>query len=123
MFDQLKAMGALAGLVQNKDRLRAAADRVRASLDRDPPIGQAGGGAVRAAIDGKLRVRRLTFDPALAAGLSGDGAAREEAERLIAEAVNDGLERAKTRLAGAVQAEAKALGIDELPFDLGKLFG
>lgn len=123
MFDQLKAMGALAGLVQNKDRLRAAAERVRASLDRDPPVGEAGGGAARAAIDGKLRVRQLTLDPALAAGLAGEGSAREQAERLIAEAVNDGLGKAQARLAAAVQAEAKALGIEELPFDLGKLFG
>ncbi len=122
MFDQLKAMGALAGLVQNKERLRAAADRVRASLDTDPPVGEAGSGAARATINGKLRVETLTLDPALAAGLAADAASRAHAEGLIRDAVNDGLEKAKQRLASAVEAEAKELGIDELPFNVGKLF-
>lgn len=116
-----KSMGAIAGLLQNKDRLIEAAQRVRRGLDDNPPIGESGGGAVRVTINGSLKVQSVQLSPGLTAGLGADAASADQASALIAEAVNDGLDKAKARMADALQREAKDMGIDDLPFDLTKL--
>ncbi len=116
-----KSMGAVAGLLQNKDKLIDAGKRVRQGLDDRPAEGQSGGGAVRVTVDGALRVRTVELSSALTAG--SDDASREQAHRLIADAVNDALDKAKLRMAESMRAEAKDLGLDDLPFDISKLLG
>ncbi|HLO41283.1 MAG TPA: YbaB/EbfC family nucleoid-associated protein [Phycisphaerales bacterium] len=114
MFDKLKAMGALAGLMKNREALRAAGDRVKEKMDRTRCSGEAGGGAVRAVVSGKMEVVEITITPALASGMAADPKTRELAGGLIAEAINVGLRQAQERLQEAVKTEAEALGLGDL---------
>ncbi len=115
MFDQLKSLGAVAGLLKDRDRLQRIAGDVRKKLERSELEGQAGGGAVRATVTGSLEVKRVKLDAALASGLSQGGEAKAQAERLIAEAVNDGVKKAQELAKETIAKEAKALGLGEVP--------
>ncbi len=118
MFDNLKAMGAVAGLLKNQDKLKSAMERVRRTLADTRLTGESGGGAVRAIVTGDLRILSIEVGPALATGLAADSS-RRMAETLITEAVNDGLRKAG-RL---VSAEARELGLPDLPGGLSGLLG
>mgnify|MGYP001195787915 CR=1 FL=1 len=113
MFDQFKAMGAVAGLLKDKERLRETAQRVRDRLEQAKVAGESGGGAVRVTASGAGRVLSVQVEPALAAGF-GDGVNRAIAESLIAEAVNDALARAKEAAQKIIEEEAAELGLGEL---------
>lgn len=117
MFDQFKAMGAIAGLMKDKDRLRDAAERVKAQLDAAEVTGEAGGGAVRVVVSGSARVLSVHVEQALAVGF-GDAENKAMAEALIAEAVNDGLARARFAAQKIIEQEAEALGLGEMLPDL-----
>lgn len=122
MFDNLKAMGAVAGLLKNQDKLKASMERVKRSLGDMRLTGESGSGAVRATVTGDLRVVSIEVGPALIAGLASDSS-RSMAEALVAEAVNDGLRKAQAAAREAISAEARALGLPELPAALGGLLG
>lgn len=121
MFDQFKTMGALAGLLKNREKLQAAAARVKQTLDENPCVGEAGGGAVRVTVGGELRVTGVELMPAVVAGMASDESARRGVEALIAEATNDALKRAQERIREAIDREARALGIEGLSGQLGNL--
>lgn len=121
MFDQLKTMGAIAGIMKNRDKLHEATRRVNRALDEAPAIGQGGGGAVRVTVGSELRVTRVELAPTLASALAAGGDGRTRAEALIAEGVNDALRQAQSRLREAIDREAKALGLDGLTDQLGGL--
>ncbi len=121
MFDQMKSMGAIAGLLKNKEKLAEAGARVRRKLDDNPAIGEAGGGAVRVTVGGEMKVSRVEIAPAVIAGMTTGAAAVVQIEDLIAEATNDALKRAQERLREAIDREAKDLGIEGLGDQLGGL--
>lgn len=123
MFDKLKTMGALAGLLKDKDRLRAAGERIKARAESIRAEGQAGGGAVRAAASGKLMIVSIEIAPALAAGMAADERTRGLAGSMIAEAVNGALAGAQQQIQEEIRREAKDLGLDDLPGGLGGLLG
>ncbi|MBY0262905.1 MAG: YbaB/EbfC family nucleoid-associated protein, partial [Phycisphaerales bacterium] len=70
MFDSLKAAGALAGLMKNKDALKQAGERIKSKLADLRIQGGSGGGAVRATVSGDLRLIALHLDPPVLAGLA-----------------------------------------------------
>jgi len=115
MFDKLKSMGAIAGLLGKKDQLRDAMDRVKDKMSLARVTGTGGQGAVKAVVSGKMQVISIELAPALAAGIAADDRTRELAGNLITEAVNDGLSKAQSLLKECVEAEAKALGLPGLP--------
>jgi DNA-binding protein YbaB len=114
MFDKLKAMGALAGLMGKREALREVAERVKTKSAAARLVGSAGGGAVRVTVSGALKVVSVEIAPALAAGIAADDKTRILAGNLITEAVNDGLSQAQAHLKDAIDAEARALGLPEL---------
>ena len=118
MFDQFKAMGQIAGLLKNKDRLADAAERVKAELEAVEVEGQAGGGAVRVRASGKLRILSVTVETAAAAGLA-TPEHKADAEQLITEATNDALTKAQEAARVIVEREMQELGLPALPADLG----
>lgn len=124
MFD-FKSMGAIAGLMKNKDQIEAAAQRVKERIEVMRVEGSAGGGAVRAIITGKMRVESIDVDPSVGAGFGAHPGSNEDAKRmaqdLIAQAVNDGLQSAQDEIARLIQAELQDLGIDESVPGLSKL--
>lgn len=115
MFDNLKALGALAGLMQNKDKVRAAAERFKDKLERINVTGTAGGGAVRVSVSGKLRVTDVSFDPALIAGLQAGEGGRVMAQSLIQDAINDAMMRAQALVHEEADKQARELGLPGLP--------
>lgn len=121
MFEQMKAMGAIAGLLKNREKIAEAAARVKRTLDERPTVGEAGGGAVRVTVGGEMKVARVEIAPAVVAGLSAGGGAVAQVETLIAEATNDALKRAQERVREAIDREAKELGIEGLGDQIGGL--
>lgn len=121
MFDQMKQMGAIAGLLKNKEKLAEAGARVKRTLDERPVTGEAGGGAVRVTVGGEMRVQRVEIAPAVAAGIGAGDEARRQIEGLIAEATNDAMRLAQLRLKEAIDREAQELGLDGLGDQLGGL--
>ncbi len=113
MLDQFKAMGAIAGLLKDKDKVKAASDRVRAKLEATRVEGSAGGGAVRATVTGTAKVLRVSIDPAIGAGFASEES-REFAESLVAEAVNNGLLKAREAAQTIVEAEAQEMGLSDM---------
>ena len=124
MFGNMKMLGALTGLMQNKEALKAAGERIQARAAAMRVVGEAGGGAVRATVDGKMRVTGVEIAPALAGSLSGDEG-RRSLEGWIAQATNAAQTRAQDQLRELVRAEARELGLEDLfeqyGGDLGKL--
>jgi DNA-binding protein YbaB len=123
VFDKLKAMGALAGLMKDRDKLRAAGERLKARADAVRAEGDAAGGAVRVVASGKLRVLSVEIAPALAAGMAADENTRRLAGSLIAEAVNGALASAGHQMQQEVAREARELGLEEFADQLNLLAG
>lgn len=122
MFDNLKSLGALAGLLQNKDRIREAAERFKEKLDRITVTGESGGGAVRVTVNGRLAVLDITLDPALIAGLQTGEGGRQMAQSLIKDAANDAIVRAQSLVHQEADRQARELGLPGMP-GLGTLLG
>lgn len=115
MFDSLKAAGALASLMKNKEGLKAAGERIRAKLGEMRIQGGSGGGAVRAVVSGDMRVISIAMDPPVLAGLTGDERSREMVQLLIVDAVNNAMDLAKAAAAREVAKETEALGLPNMP--------
>ena len=116
MFDSLKAAGALAGLMKNKDALKASGERIKTRLGELRATGGSGGGAVRATVSGDMRLISITLEPAVCMGLaSGSDAAREQVQQLIVEAVNNASDIAKVMAQREIAKEAEALGLPNMP--------
>ena len=114
MFDKLKAMVAIAGLMGKKGEIQAAMARVKDKMAVTTVTGTGGGGAVRAVVSGQLKVVSIEMSPGLCAGIAMDDKTRSLAGSLITEAVNDGMSQAQAVLKDAISAEAKALGLPDL---------
>lgn len=129
MFDQMKAMGAVAGLLKNRDKLEAAGREFEDKLDRIRVTGVAGGSAVRVTVTGQLQVTEVFIDPAVIAGVNADenvgdgtGTGRELAQQLVMDATNDALARARVLIAEEARRAADELGLPALP-GLEKMLG
>lgn len=123
MLDNLKAMQAVAGLMKNKDKLVEAGDRIKAKTDAMRVTGEAGGGACRATVSGRMELIDLTLDPALLAGMSVDEKTRSLATALIKDAVNDAMSKAQEKVKDMIAKEAEALGLPGMSDQLSGLLG
>lgn len=123
MFDNLKAMQAVAGLMKNKDKLKEAGERIKARSESLRATGEAGGGACRATVTGRMELVDLTLDPALLAGMSVDEKTRDLATGLIRDAVNDANRKAQEQLKDLIAREAEALGLPGVSDQLTGLLG
>lgn len=125
MLDQIKMLSALSGVMKNKDKLAGAADRVKDRLASVRCHGEAGGGAVKVTVSGKMEVLSVQIAPALANGMATDNATRERAGGLIAEATNIAIAQAQQSLKDSIEREAKELGLEGIPdiAGLGKMLG
>jgi DNA-binding protein YbaB len=120
MFDKLKAMGAVASLLKDKDKLRAAGDRIKDAAAATRATGEAGGGAVRVTVDGKMRIFDVDLQPALVAGMAADERTRSLAGSLIAEAANNAMAAAQTKMRVVIEKEARDLGLPDIPGELAE---
>lgn len=118
MFDKLKAMGQMAALLKDKDKIKEITGRVKARAAEVRAIGESGAGAVRVTADGQMRVLKVEMQPALVAGMAADERTRELAGTLIADAVNEAIRNAQATMKTVLEREAKELGLPDLPGDL-----
>ena len=118
MFDKLKAMGQMAALLKDKDKIKEITGRVKARAAEVRAIGESGAGAVRVIADGQMRVLKVEMQPALVAGMAADERTRELAGTLIADAVNEAIRNAQATMKTVLEREAKELGLPDLPSDL-----
>lgn len=97
MFDQLKNLKDLAAMLGNTSELREKAERMRAELANKTVTADAGAGAVRATVNGKMQIVRIELDQPMLQTLAGAGDQmdRQMVEELIAAAVNEALQRAQ----------------------------
>ncbi|GAB4544111.1 MAG: hypothetical protein Tsb0013_00960 [Phycisphaerales bacterium] len=117
MFDQMKQMGALAGLLRNKDKLRAISEEAQQRIAKVRARGEAGGGAVVVVVTGRMQVEEVRLEPALVAGLrhdDGEGGKRM-AESLIAEATNNALVAAQQLVQRELKELAQEHDLPDLP--------
>ena len=114
MLDKLKAMQALGSLMKNKEQLAEAGERIKSKMDAMRIEGQAGGGACRAVVNGKMKLIDLTLDPALLAGMAVDEKTRDLATALIKDAINDATENAQQQVQQLIAREADELGLGDL---------
>lgn len=121
MFDKIKAMGQMAALLKDKDKIKETAARVKARAAEVRAVGESGAGAVRVTADGQMRVLRVEMQPALVAGMAADERTRELAGTLIADAVNEALRSAQASMKTVIEREAKELGLPDLPGELGSM--
>ena len=97
MFDQFKNLKGLAGLMGNTKELREKFEQLQAELARKTVEADAGAGAVRVVVNGKLEILRVHLDRPLLAALVGEGenADAQMIEDLIAAAINAGMKKAQ----------------------------
>ena len=116
MFDSLKAAGALASLMKNKEALKSAGDRIKQRLSELRAAGGSGGGAVRATVSGDMKLISVSLEPAVCMGLaSGNEQSRAQIQQLIVEAVNNASDIAKAMAQREIAKEAELLGLPGMP--------
>ncbi len=113
MFDQFKAMGAVAGLMKNKERLQEAGEELKERLAAIRAEGEAGGGAVRTVASGDFKIVDVTVSAAAMA--ASDESSVAMLESLIAEAANEALYRARALAQAEVAQMANELGLPGMP--------
>ena len=122
MFEQMKAMGAIAGLLRDKERLAEINESFQEALERVRVVGEGGGGAVRVVMSGKLTVESVEFDPAFAMGMGSDDNSRMLGQELVKDAVNDAAMKARIVLQKEMSRLAEEHGLPDIP-GIGSMLG
>jgi DNA-binding protein YbaB len=119
MFDKLKAMGAVASLLKDKDRIREIGARLKQRAEETRAAGEAGSGAVRVTVNGQMKVLEVELTPALVAGMAADERTRALAGSLIADAVNQATTTAQMMMKSVIDQESRELGLGDLGESIG----
>jgi DNA-binding protein YbaB len=126
MFEGLRNFAGLAGILKDMPRLKQRMERARERLAEVTVTAQSGGGAVRVTVTGMMRVVAVEADASFLAGIAHSSEVSEQAghralaQALIAEAVNQALDMARTEAEREFHAAAAELG---LPLPPGALSG
>jgi DNA-binding protein YbaB len=125
MFDSLKNVAGLTGLMKDLPRIKARMEEVKDRLGDLTVEAETGGGAVRASANGLLKVVAVEVDQVLIGGLVEAGSPEDKlmAEDLIVGAVNAALEKARQTAEQEVADAAAELGLPLPPGGLGGLLG
>ena len=123
MFDNLKGMASMAGVMKDLPRIKAKLDEVKQRLGEITVEAETGGGAVRVTADGQLRVRSIHVDQTMMSALvdAQSDADRRMAEDLITGAVNAAMTKAREAAEREVRVAASELGLPIPPGIMGGL--
>lgn len=121
MFEGLKGMAGLAGMMKDLPKLKARMDEIKEELAGVTVDAETGGGAVRVTANGQLRIVAVKVDQALMAGLvdSTDPDDIAMAEDLITGAINAALEKAREAAEQRIGEAASEMGLPIPPGGLG----
>ena len=122
MFENLKGMAGLAGLMKDLPKIKAKMDEIKNRLGEMTVSAETGGGAVQVTANGLLRVVSINLDQSLITGLVDprNPDDRVVAEDLIVGAVNAALQKARELAEREMAAAAGEMG---LPLPPGGLSG
>ncbi|MCH8151046.1 MAG: YbaB/EbfC family nucleoid-associated protein [Planctomycetes bacterium] len=122
MFENLKGMAGLAGLMKDLPKLKAKMDEIKMRLGEMTVSAETGGGAVQVTANGLLRVVSINVDQSLIIGLVDprNPDDRVVAEDLIVGAINAALGKARELAEREMAAAAGEMG---LPLPPGGLSG
>ena len=97
MFDQMKNLKSLAGMLGNAGEMREKMQRMQEELVKITAEADAGAGAVRVVVNGKMQVMSVELDRAMIVALAGEGSDTDKQmiEELIVSATNEALRRAQ----------------------------
>jgi DNA-binding YbaB/EbfC family protein len=120
MFDKLKNLGQLAGMMGQAKEMQQKMEQLQEELAHKTVTGQSGYGAVKVTISGKLEVTEIKIDPAMLGAFSAGGGEyeRKYVESLILLATNDALNQAKILVRDEMAKITGGLnipGMDSLP--------
>ena len=123
MFDNLKNISGLAGIMKDLPKIRERMETVKAQLAEKTVEAETGGGAVRATVTGLLRVQSIEVDPAMLSSLvdAENPDDRAMAQDLIAGAVNAAMEKARRMAEDDMADAASEMGIPIPPGGLSGL--
>lgn len=110
MFDKIKAaMGAMGKAKELQARMEAAQD----ALARKRIEGEAGGGAVRIVMSGKMEVIAVRVDRAIIAALAGAGTTADQVmvEELLRQAFSDAVEKSQQAMQQEMAAATEGLDL------------
>lgn len=116
MFDQMKNLKQLAGLLGNQGEIRQRIERMQAELATKTVSADAGAGAVRVTANGKMEITRVELDPVMLRALAGEGGDQDRAmiEELIVGATNEALRRAQALVKEEMTKAATGLNLPGL---------
>jgi nucleoid-associated protein EbfC len=114
MFDQMKNIKNLAGMLGNAGEMRERMQQMQEELGRMTAQADAGAGAVRVVVNGKMQVLKIELDRAMIVSLAGEGsdADKQMIEELIVSATNEAFNRVQEL---ARQEMTKLTGGMDLP--------
>jgi nucleoid-associated protein EbfC len=114
MFDQMKNIKNLAGMLGNAGEMREKMQQMQEELGRMTAQADAGAGAVRVVVNGKMQVLKIELDRAMIVSLAGEGsdADKQMIEELIVSATNEAFNRVQEL---ARQEMTKLTGGMDLP--------
>tara|TARA_R110002111_G_scaffold86259_2_gene135296 strand:+ start:30 stop:404 length:375 start_codon:yes stop_codon:yes gene_type:complete len=114
MFDQMKNLKQLAGLLGNAGEMREKMQQMQDELGKMTAEADAGAGAVRVVVNGKMQVVKVELDRAMITALAGEGsdADKQMIEELIVSATNEAFSRVQEL---ARQEMTKLTGGMDLP--------
>jgi len=123
MFENLKGMAGLAGIMKDLPRLKQKLEEVKQQLGAMTVDAETGGGAVRVTANGLLRVVSVELDAALISGLVDPANEQDRAiaEDLIMGAVNSALQKARELAEREMASAAGEMGLPLPPGGLGGL--
>ena len=118
MFQKMGQMKELMSLLGNAGQLKAKAEKVQEELARTHITGEAGNGAVKVTVTGRMEVIRVEISPELIAKFSSGGPKADKAttEQLLITAMNQAVTEAQTLMRDKLSG---ALGGLQLPPGLG----
>ena len=121
MFDNLKAMSAIAGLMKNKEAVAQAAQRVQEELSRRTITVESPDKSISVQVSGKLEVLAISINPKVVQDAAAGGhEVHSRMEQLIQRAVNLAMSKAKDAIIEEIGKEAEKLGFGGMVGDLKK---
>ncbi len=121
MFDNLRNMAGMAGILKDLPRIKERMEQVKARLGEVIVEAETGGGAVRARASGEMRITAIEIDHALMQGLvdAANPDDRAMAQDLIVGACNAALTKAREAAEKEVSDAVAELGLPLPPSALG----
>ena len=113
MFEGLKGLGSLAGLMKDLPKLKEQMEQAKKRLEQITVEAETGGGAVVAVASGSLQLRKLHIDQALLSGLIDATNPDDQAmaEDLIIGAINTAMDKARQVAEQEMKNAAAEMGL------------